>query len=86
MKQTITPLAADEMETHFNQCADDRSKWECTTEDPVWIARLDKIAEGVPVGWGKRYILRDDQVLVRTGKRQLSPEAKQRMTQRLNGT
>lgn len=76
-------LQPEERETHFNMTGDDHQQWAVFTDDPYWIRRLDKITVGKQVGNGKEYTLRADQVLVRTGKKQLSDEAKAAMNQRL---
>ena len=39
----MTKLRLDETETHLSQMADDRSRWIVYTDDPVWVARLNKI-------------------------------------------
>ncbi len=79
----MNELQPEERETHFNMTGDDHQQWTVFTDDPYWIRRLDKITIGKPVGNGKEYTLRADQVLVRTGKKQLSDEAKAAMGQRL---
>lgn len=79
----MNELQPEERETHFNMTGDDHQQWAVFTDDPYWIRRLDKVAIGKQVGNGKAYTLRADQVLVRTGKKQLSDEAKTAMGQRL---
>ena len=37
-------LTVSERETHFNMTGDNHGTWEVYTDDPFWIARLDKIA------------------------------------------
>lgn len=77
-------LSNAERETHLNLSADDRSTWEVFSDDPVMMARLDKIAEvAVAVGGGKRYRLRADQVVLRTGKRRVSEAQRLQMVERL---
>jgi len=36
-------LASSERETHINQVADDRSKWDIFSEDTVFVARLQRL-------------------------------------------
>jgi len=77
-------MMLSEQETHLNMTGDDRQTWEVFTDDPVWIARLDKISEAIKtVGEGKLYRLRTDQVVLRKGKRQLTDEQKAAMALRL---
>lgn len=77
-------MLPEERETHFSMASDDRSRWVVFTDDPYMIRRLDRITVAVRVcGAGKEYILTSDQVLIRAGKRQLSEEARARMTSRL---
>jgi len=62
------------METAFYQNAEDRSKWQVFSDDPYWQRKLEK-AGAVLVkagGDGKTYTLRQDQVLIRVGKRAVS--------------
>lgn len=74
----------DHRETHFGMTAVNHEEWVVFTDDPYWIRRLDRIATGKPVGAGKQYILRADQVLVRAGKRQVSAEQRQKSAERMN--
>lgn len=77
---------ADEIETAFYQNAANRKVWSVFTEDPVWVRKLEK-AGAVLVkdnqNGGKTYTLRADQVLIRTGKRQVSDEQKARSATRM---
>lgn len=65
-----------ETETALSQSADNRNEWELFTEDAVWQRRM--AAMGVaPVrvqGESMWYKLRADQVVIRKGKRAVSPE------------
>ena len=61
-------LLPDERETHFCMTGDNHNEFLVFSDDPYWVRRLDKIAYGVPVGAGKEYRLRADQILVRAGK------------------
>lgn len=64
---------ADEMETMFNIVASDRNTVLVFSDDPVWMRRLDKLGTFVRnTGEGKEYTLRIDQLVVRSGKRQVS--------------
>ena len=61
-------LTIAERETHLNMTGDDHGTWDVFTDDPFWIARLDKIATAYKVnGEGRWYKLRSDQVVVRVG-------------------
>ena len=61
-------LTIAERETHLNMTGDDHGTWDVFTDDPFWIARLDKIATAWKVnGEGRWYKLRSDQVVVRVG-------------------
>ena len=61
-----------ERETHISMAGDDHSQWLVFSDDPYWQRRLDRIAVGAPVGAGKMYTLRAEQVLLRKGKRTVS--------------
>lgn len=67
-------LTPEERETHLNMTGDNHDEWEVFTDDPYWIRRFEKL--GVEpfqkVGWGYKYRLRADQVLIRKGKPQIS--------------
>ena len=77
-------LTLEEQETCFNIIANDRNKVHVFSDDPVWIARLDKISEAIKVtGEGKEYILRIDQLVVRKGKKHVSEEQRANMSKRL---
>lgn len=77
-------LTQDEQETCFSIVASDRKLIHVFSDDPVWMARLDKIATFVRVtGEGKEYTLRDDQLVVRKGKKQMSEAQKAQMSERM---
>ena len=77
-------LTLEEQETCFNIIASDRSKVHVFTDDPVWIARLDKVSEAVRnTGEGKEYILRIEQLVVRKGKKHMSDEQRAAMSERM---
>ena len=40
----MTALTAAERETRLSMMGDDHGTWDVFTDDPFWIARLDKIA------------------------------------------
>ena len=40
----MTALTAAERETRLSMMGDDHETWHVFTDDPFWIARLDKIA------------------------------------------
>ena len=61
-------LTVAERETRLSMTGDDHGTWDVFTDDPFWIARLDKIATAYKVnGEGRWYKLRSDQVVVRVG-------------------
>lgn len=70
-----------ERETMMNLIASDRTSWEVFTDDPIMIAKFERIgAELIRVdkgGDGKFFKLRADQVVLRTGKRQVTEEQRQ---------
>lgn len=77
-------LSNAERETCFSMMADDRTVWEVFSDDPVMMRKFDAIAEFVGiVGAGKTYRLRADQLSFRKGKKQLSPERKAQLAERM---
>lgn len=70
----MSDLSNEERETHLNQSAADRKTWEMATDDPVWIARMERlgIAPDRTRGATHFYTLKDEQVVVRKGKRHMS--------------
>lgn len=82
----IMELSNAERETHINQCADDRSMWECYTDDPVWIARLEKIGikPDKAIGAGFRYTIPDNQITVRRAKKPMTEAQRVKLAKRLN--
>lgn len=76
-------LSNAERETVFNIMADDRSSVDAFSDDPVWMARLDKIATGTACGGGKKYKLHIDQLVVRKGKKVMSDAQKAQMSERM---
>lgn len=80
----MSNLTLEEQETVFNIIANDRNKVHVFSDDPIWIARLDKISEAIRVtGEGKEYILRIDQLVVRKGKKHMSDEQRAAMSERM---
>ena len=75
-------LDPSERETHISMAGDDHSQWLVFSDDPYWQRRLDRIAVGAPVGAGKMYVLRAEQVLLRKGKRTVSEAQRAAMTER----
>lgn len=57
-----------ERETAITMTSEDHTRWQVWTDDPYWIRRLDRIAEGKPSAGGKAYTLRADQVLLRRAR------------------
>jgi len=87
----MNTLSNAERETHINMTADDRGTWEVFSDDPVMIARLDKITTAVrEVEGGKFYRLPANQVTLRKPKKPLTDKQRQKLAERLakarNGT
>ena len=62
----MTALTASERETRLSMMGDDHSQWDVFTDDPMWIARLDKIATAYRVSAeGKWYKIPANQVTIR---------------------
>lgn len=82
----MAPQSLEEMETHLNMVAADRSRWEVFTDDPVWIGRLEKLGFVATriTGVGKEFVLSADQVVIRQGKRRISEEQRAAQTARLH--
>ena len=74
-----------ERETHLNLAADDRSIWHVASNDPVMIARLQRIGADLVSVKGETvfFTLRADQVLLRKGKRHVSDATRHAAAQRL---
>ncbi|TXH45896.1 MAG: hypothetical protein E6Q97_30650 [Desulfurellales bacterium] len=77
-------LTPEERETHLNMTGDNHGEWEVFTDDPYWIKRLEKlgIEPFQKVGWGFKYRLSADQVLIRKGKRQVGEAQRTAMRER----
>lgn len=76
-------LSNAERETHFNIVADDRNTVHAFSDDPVWMARLDKLATGTAHKGGKSYKLHIDQLVIRKGKKAMSDAQKAQMSERM---
>lgn len=77
-------LQRSEQETHLNLTADNRQQWAVYSDDPVLIARLDKISEAVRItATGKHYLLAASQVKLRPLTRPLSDEERAIRAERL---
>ena len=63
----MSDLSNEERETHLNQSAADRKTWEMATDDPVWIARMERlgIAPDRTRGATHFYTIPDNQITVR---------------------
>lgn len=85
MDEFTNDLSNEERETHLSMTGDNHKEFICFTDDPYWVRRLDKIAEGKPVGKGKEYRLQANQVTIRAvpKRRELSDEERQQIAQRL---
>ena len=66
-------LTPSERETRFSMMGDDHSQWDVQTDDPFWIARLDKIATAYRVnGEGRWYKIPARQVTLRAPAKPLT--------------
>ena len=73
-----------ERETILSMMADKRVVWTVTSDDPVMVAKLRKIAEPVLVrGDLYEFELRAEQVSFRAGKRKVSDETRRASAERL---
>ena len=81
----MSDLTNEERETHLNQSATDRKTWEMATDDPVWIARMERlgIAPDYNRGATHFYTIDDAWVSVRR-PRQYSEEQRRQMAERLS--
>lgn len=79
-------LSPDEREINISQSDADRSTFEVFTDSPFWIRRMAKLGiEPIkPVGFGFKYQLSADQVLIRKGKRQVSEAQREAMRKNAN--
>ena len=77
----MSDLTNAERETHFNQNADDRSVWEVATNDPVWVARMEKAGATLIRKRGETHFftMPDSQFTVRKA---LSPEQRAAQVER----
>ena len=84
MDEFTNDLSNEERETHLSMTGDNHKEWEIFTDDPYWVRRLDKFAEGQPVGKGKKYRLQANQVTIRAvpKRRELSDEERQQISER----
>jgi hypothetical protein len=85
MSTSILPRC--EQEIHLNMSADDPHTWHIYCDDPKWQRKFEKIgAKLVRVmrdGLGREYTLHTEQLLFRSGKRQLSDAERLRRSDRM---
>ena len=66
----------EETESHLNMCALNRREWEVYSDDKVFIRKMERIGAQFlredSTGLGRFYLLRDDQILFRKGKKNIS--------------
>ena len=81
----MSDLSNEERETHLNQSADNRKVWEMATDDPIWIARMEKlgIAPDRTRGETHFYTVPDNQITIRR-KRQMTDEQRRTIAERLS--
>lgn len=82
----MATLTLAEQETHLSMVAENRGEWAVYSDDPVMMRRLESIGASLVKeerGGGKHYTLRADQVTFRKGKRELSPERKAQLADRM---
>jgi len=77
-------LSNEERESHFNMVANDRSVYEVFSDDPVVVARLDKICEAYKVtDTGKHYHLPANQVSLRKPPKPMSEARRAKLAAQL---
>jgi len=78
-------LTNAERETHVSQTADDRSQWEMYTDDPVWIARMEKlgIEPTRQTSTGVFYTVPDAQVSIRKARKPLTEAQRAKLSKRM---
>ena len=83
--EIMTTLTNAERETILTMTADDRQTWHVFSDDPVMIARLERMGATRTETRGDSafFTLTADQVLLRRGKRRLSEETRIAQAQRL---
>ena len=83
----MAEFTLDETETSINQLASDRSTWRVYTADAVMIRKMERIGAKLireyDDGVGRLYELRADQLGFKKGKRQMSPESRAALAERL---
>lgn len=83
MKATMS-LQNEERETSLSMMGDNHKVWEVFSDDPYWIARLDKIATAVEtIGEGKRYLLDAGMISIKRKRKPMSEEQRMRSSERL---
>lgn len=83
----VSNLTQQEMETHLNMTADDRSLWSIYSDDPVMQRRLESVGAEVTGaakdGIGKFYTLPANQVSFRQPPKPMSEERKAHLATQL---
>lgn len=75
----MADLTNAERECHLSMMADNHSVWEIYADDPMWVARLDKIAVAYKTSAiGKWYRLTAGQVSIKKERPPLSEEQRER--------
>lgn len=77
-------LTNAEREVHLSMVADKHDTWEVYSDDPMWVARLDKIATAYKVSAiGKWYRLTAGQVTIKKERLPMTDEQRKAATERL---
>jgi DNA-binding ferritin-like protein len=79
-------IDAESRETHLSMTGNNHKTWHVFTDDPYWIARLDKVAELVSEAkQGREYRLQANQVIIRVVPKKivLSDEQREELRQRM---
>jgi hypothetical protein len=77
MMMKIADLTLVERETHLSQSADNHDEWEMYTDDPIWIARMNRlgiVARRTTAAGGKFYTIPDGQITIRKKRRPMTEE------------
>jgi len=79
----VIDLTNEERETHLNQSAANRREWEMATDDPIWIARMEKLGIVPDRKRGQTYFytIPDNQITVRR-KRVMTDDQRSALSER----
>lgn len=84
----MTKLPLEEQEVCLSMSLDEPGTWHCYTDSPKMQERLEEVGavlvRTAKVGPGKFYTLKAEQIVLRKGKKELSPERKAQLGAQLN--